>query len=149
MKKIILNNNSKKGEKMNYLRRDWYYGYLWRGIIFLFIFLVVNTLIVLPFLDWALVTNPLREILWCVSWAAFGVSIGLYNSRETNDKRSLENRHYEKYFLFVWGIATLAAFVALGNFKGDTIMSYAAALLTGVVVGFTGDKLGEKLDLVR
>jgi hypothetical protein len=146
MNKII---HIKGKDKVNRIRWNWMRIYLCRGVLLLIAFLVVNYLVVLSYLDLGLLRNIVREILWCLSWSAFGIGISLYNTREANDKRSLEQRHYSTYFLFVWGIATLSAFVALRSLKNDIIGAYAAALLAGVIIGFTGDKLGERLNLVK
>ena len=89
------------------------------------------------------------EILWCLGWAAFGVGCGLINSRyddinkkKKEDKDIKKNKgghmHYILYFSFVGFIATLAALTMIKN-------GYTASALTGIVIGFTGDKLVEKM----
>ncbi|MDD5565898.1 MAG: hypothetical protein PHG31_03265 [Candidatus Omnitrophica bacterium] len=82
-----------------------------------------------------------QEILFCSGCAAIGVSLGLY----TNRTAVHSPLRYVTYLPFLWFIASLSAFVALGTFPHDIIRSYAAAILAGVTVGFIGDKLPEKL----
>jgi hypothetical protein len=83
----------------------------------------------------------LLEILWCGGWAAVGVSLGLWSNRY-NTVHDISR--YFTYFVFVWVIAFLSAFVALGTFEKDIIRSYAAATLAGLIVGFMGDRLPER-----
>lgn len=84
------------------------------------------------------------EILWSLGWAAFGVGFGLWNSRTAHGEVLEKKEHYYTYFIFVEFVAGLAAFVAFGTFQDDSIRSYAAAALTGLIVGFIGDSLPER-----
>ncbi len=86
------------------------------------------------------------QILWCLSWAMFGVGAGLWNSRtagtDPNSKVLKDPTHYYMFFPFVWFVAFLSAFVAMGTFlPQDMLRAYAAAALAGLVVGFLGDQL--------
>jgi hypothetical protein len=85
----------------------------------------------------------------CVGFSAFGIGCGLYNSRTDQSERASNLLHYILYFGFVLVIATLAAFVAMGSFKDDTVRSYVAAALTGIAVGFAGDKLAGEIFKVK
>ncbi|MDD3983133.1 MAG: hypothetical protein PHU54_04220 [Candidatus Omnitrophica bacterium] len=84
------------------------------------------------------------QILWCFCWGAFGIAAGLWNSRSA--KGGVLDRwwHYVFYFGFVLVITALAAFVAFEINKANPVLSYAAAALTGLIVGFAGDSLIEK-----
>ena len=147
--RICLQEEFKDEEITNLIRLAWRRGFLALGILLLFIFLFSITPLLLGFLD--KIKCYVTELSWCSGWAAIGIYLGLYNSRFASDKRSKENRHYRTYFLFVFVIATRASFVVLGTFDKniDRLYVYAAALLTGVIVGFSGDKLGEKLNLIK
>ena len=121
-------------------RVGWSCFYIGVGFILLIFFCVVKKP---AFLN--IIVDYLLGILWCLSWAAIGIGCGLWNSRSAKGKNQYESKHYHTYFIFVWFIAALAAFVALGTFEKDIVRSYAAAALTGLAVGFVGDNLPEKL----
>ena len=88
----------------------------------------------------------LRQFIWCLSWAAFGIGSGLINSRDNESKRLNKVSHYFFYFGFVLLIATLAAFIPLTSIKDNFYAAYATAALAGIVVGFTGDALAGKIE---
>lgn len=138
-----------KGEKMNNnknpVRISWYRVYLAVGFLFLVLF--YNLLDGANLLDIA--KGYIPQILWCLSWAAFGIGLGLWNSNTASEKNQQIHMHYYTYFIFVWLIATLLAFLALGTFDNDIIRSYVAAALAGLVVGFIGDNLPERLGLPK
>jgi len=96
------------------------------------------------------------EILWCLGWAAFGVGCGLINSRYDDINKGKEEKdikknkggdmHYIFYFSFVGFLATLAA---LTMNEDSSIKFYAVSALVAIVVGFTGDKLVDKIFEMR
>lgn len=123
---------------MNSTRVCWSLVYLFLGILLLIFFITIKK----P--ELSILKTDLTKILWCLSWPAVGIGLGLYNSRNDDDEINRRHRHYFSYFLFVWFIGFLAAFVAFTNFP---LCSYAAAALTGIVIGFSGDSLAGKLRL--
>ncbi|MCK9614850.1 MAG: hypothetical protein M0R48_05010 [Candidatus Omnitrophica bacterium] len=131
----------KRTEVDNPIRLNWFCIYLALGISTFFFFLVIG-IFALP----CLLNGYLQEILWCASWAAIGISSGLYNSRTESDGNSKKHKHYYTYFLFVWFVATLAGWTMI---KDGDLRSYIVACLVGIVVGFTGDKLAGKIFELR
>lgn len=108
--------------------------YLAVGIVGIAFFLFINHIPVFKMLY-----HNLSQILWCAGWGAMGTSAGLINSRsQGKSNNNSDFWHYIFYFGFVWLIATLSAFVALG--KG-----HVAAALAGIIVGLSGDSLIERL----
>jgi len=126
-------------DKPNPTRSLWSGIFLIVGIFLLAFFFVITNPVLLN-----IIKRYLSEILWCLSWGAIGIGLGLYNSVGDLGGKLQKHEHYYKFFSFVWFIATLAAFVALGTFENSTVRSYVAAALAGVIVGFVGDKLPEK-----
>jgi len=86
----------------------------------------------------------LSRILWCSSFSAGGIGAGLINSRERETKKG--NLYYFLCFIFVGFIATIAAFTATLTFNNSSLHSYATAALVGIIIGFTGEKLPEKIE---
>ena len=84
--------------------------------------------------------------LWCLRCGAFGIALGLYNSRKDKGGNTSNNEHYIFYFTFVLFLAALSAFVMFGNnIEKGFLHAQASATLVGIVVGFTGDKLAGKI----
>jgi len=145
---LCLQEESKCEDTENSHRLAWGGCFLAIGILLGIIFIFR----VWPFLPGFLETKSyLTQLLWSSSWTAIGISLGLYNSRNESSKRSKENRHYYTYFLFVFIIITLVSFVLLGTFDKnvDRVYVYVAASLTGIILGFSGDKLGDKLNIIK
>ena len=91
-----------------------------------------------------LLENNASYILWCTGWAAVGIALGLWNSR--NDG-SILHLHYITYFVFVWFIASTAGVAATSI--GHGLQSYAASAVVAVAIGLAGDSLaGFILNLV-
>jgi len=128
---------------INRVRMRWFLIYLIVGILLLILFLIIRKPALLD-----IIQRYFSDVVWCSGWSAIGVSLGLYNSRTVTGGNSERCRHYFTYFLFVLGIATLAAFVVFESFNVN-IRSYAAAMLAGITIGFLGDKLGEKLPFLN
>ncbi|MFA5350228.1 MAG: hypothetical protein WC357_02720 [Candidatus Omnitrophota bacterium] len=147
--KICFQNESKDGENENPERKLWKMLFLILGILLIIIFTFINIPLSKEFID--KIPRYIKELLWCLGWAAIGIYCALHNSRFENSKRSKDPWHYIIYFGFVFIIATVAAFVVLGTIDKDIdrIYVYAAAFLTGVIVGFSGDRLGDKLNLIK
>ena len=124
---------------INRIRKCWFWVYLIAGILLLILFWIIRNPALFDILE-----RYSSGIVWCSGWSAIGVSLGLYNSRTTTGGNSEKHHHYRTYFLFVFGIAALAAFVVFESFDKN-IVSYAAAMLAGITIGFLGDKLGERL----
>jgi len=135
-------------EKENLLRRTWRIRFLIFSFLLFIIFIIMNPLSAEFF---GKLKHYITELLWCSSSAALGIYCALHNSRFNNDKRSKEKEHYWTYFVFVFFIATITSFVILGSFDKsiDKIYVYAAAALAGVIIGFSGDKLGEKISIIK
>jgi hypothetical protein len=86
------------------------------------------------------------EIIWCLGCSAFGIFLGLYNSRKDHGGNTSNWKHYLTYFIAVLVLAALSAFVMFGNSIEKGFMhAYASAMLVGIVVGFAGDKLAGKI----
>lgn len=77
------------------------------------------------------------KILWCAVWGAFGIALGLWNSRTDNDPRT--HFHYIAYYSFVWFFATILALAVSADVNG--IRLYALSMVTALATGFAGDRL--------
>ena len=80
-------------------------------------------------------------ILWSATWAAFGIAIGLWNSRTDNNLR--KPCHYVTYYPFVWFFATVLAVAISADING--IRLYALSLVTALATGFAGDRLAKNI----
>jgi hypothetical protein len=129
-----------RSPKVNVVRLKWcqFYSLLWVVLLIDFVFVIIAPL--------KSIGEYLARVLWCSSWGAIGIALGLYNSRKDRSGNTSSDKHYFFYFSFVWFLATLAAFVMLGsNIERSFVNAYASAMLIGIVVGFAGDKLAGKI----
>jgi hypothetical protein len=113
---------------------------------FCYLILAIGLLLVLlvikcpPDLKEVIVAN-IGLILWCTFWAAFGISLGLWNRRYSE---SQPLSHYYMYYLFVLFFATTSA-VAISSSETISIRLYVLSLATSLAIGFCGDYLLEIL----
>jgi len=129
-----------KFPKDNKVRLKWFWSYLRMGFVWLIAFVLVKKV---SFLE---CSENFAVVFWCLSWGAIGIALGLFNSRKDQGGNTSSNKHYITYFIFVWFISFLSAFVMFGNSKEKGFpYDYASAALVGIVVGFAGDKLAGKI----
>ena len=93
----------------------------------------------------------LMKIIWCIGWSAFGVGVGLINTRDHGAEKDQQQtgqpvekskRHYFGYYGFVLLIASLLAATAVFHDNPDA-KYYSLSALLGLISGFLGYKLNE------
>lgn len=129
-------NNNLKKNGINEVRVNWCFAYLFLGFMLIASLYLSKCLALQEFL---ILKLPL--ILWSASWAAVGIGLCLWNSRDRKEK--ITNMHYATYFLFILFFATVAA-VAFSE-SADEIQLYLKALVIGLGIGFTGERLQAKI----